>query len=66
MSKIVIKLIEFYSQYLSFDRGVLSVFAPGGACKYSHTCSVYTRQMVKKYGVVKGLILGGKRILTCR
>lgn len=66
MKKVVLVILEFYTQVLSFDRGVLSFLAPGGACRQEPTCSVYTGQMVEKYGVVKGLILGGKRILSCR
>lgn len=62
----MIGLIGFYQRYLSFDRGLLSVLAPGGACKYNPTCSEYTRQMVLKHGIIKGLKLGGKRILSCR
>lgn len=63
---IVIELINFYQRFLSFDTGILSVFAPGGACKHSPRCSEYTKNMVKQYGVVKGLFMGGGRILTCR
>ncbi|KKR80363.1 MAG: hypothetical protein UU73_C0002G0115 [Candidatus Daviesbacteria bacterium GW2011_GWA1_41_61] len=66
IKQIVLLLIDFYRNYLSFDKGLLSVLAPGGACKYSPTCSLYTRQMVIKYGMIKGLLLGGKRILSCR
>ncbi|MFH0937361.1 MAG: membrane protein insertion efficiency factor YidD [Candidatus Daviesbacteria bacterium] len=66
MKKIILFLINFYTNFLSFDKGLFSVFTPGGACKYFPTCSVYTRQMVEKYGIIKGLTLGGKRILSCR
>lgn len=66
MKKIILSLLRFYTQVLSFDRGLLSFLAPGGACRQEPTCSVYTGQMVEKYGVVRGLILGGKRILKCR
>lgn len=66
MKQIIVGIINFYQTFLSFDKGLLSFMAPGGACKYSPTCSEYTKQMVEKYGVIKGLILGGKRILTCR
>lgn len=66
MKNIIVGIIGFYQDYLSFDRGLLSVLAPGGACKYSPTCSQYTKQMVEKHGAVKGLALGGKRILSCR
>ena len=34
-------------------------------CKFYPTCSEYTRQAIKKYGVIKGCILGCARILKC-
>lgn len=66
MKKIATGIIEIYQTFFSFDGGLLSIFAPSGACKYTPTCSEYTKQMIKKFGVSKGLILGGKRILSCR
>ncbi|MBI3485829.1 membrane protein insertion efficiency factor YidD [Candidatus Daviesbacteria bacterium] len=66
MSKLFINLINFYQIFLSFDKGILAILAPGGACKYSPSCSEYTKQAIIKYGFIKGLSLGGKRILTCR
>lgn len=66
MKKMLIKLISFYQAYLSFDKGVLSFLAPGGACKYHPTCSQYTKQMIEKHGIIKGLKMGGKQILSCR
>jgi putative component of membrane protein insertase Oxa1/YidC/SpoIIIJ protein YidD len=66
MSKISVLLIEIYQKYLSFDRGALMVFAPGGACKYSPTCSEYTKQQIIKHGFAKGWSLGIRRILSCR
>lgn len=66
IKKIVMELIKFYQTFLSFDRGLLSIIAPGGACKYSPTCSEYTKQQVERLGVLRGIILGGRRILSCR
>jgi hypothetical protein len=34
-------------------------------CKYEPTCSEYTKQAIEKYGAVKGVFLGIKRILRC-
>ncbi len=34
-------------------------------CIFYPTCSEYTRQAVDKYGIIKGNILGIKRILRC-
>lgn len=66
MKKILINLIKFYQQYLSFDNGVLAILAPGGACKYEIRCSEYTKQMIAQHGAIKGLDLGLKRIWSCR
>lgn len=65
MKKIFISLIEIYQQYLSFDRGLLRIFAPFGACRYYPTCSEYTKQAILKHGLWQGSYLGLKRILMC-
>ncbi len=66
MRKLLINLVEFYQTFLSFDRGVLAVFAPGGACRYNPSCSEYTKQQIREFGVFKGVWLGLKRIWSCR
>ena len=35
------------------------------SCRYYPTCSEYTKQALKKYGVIKGSWFGIKRILRC-
>lgn len=37
----------------------------GGGCRYSPTCSEYTVLMIEKYGIIKGSVLGFKRIASC-
>lgn len=34
-------------------------------CKYEPTCSAYTAQAVRQYGILRGLVLGGWRLLRC-
>ncbi len=57
MKKIFIKFINFYKQQISPFLGI--------HCKYEPTCSEYTKQAIEKYGVIRGLFKGFKRILRC-
>ncbi len=66
IAKILIVLINFYQKYLSFDRGILMVLAPTGACRQTPSCSEYTKQAIKQSGSFKGLISGFKRVINCR
>lgn len=35
------------------------------SCRFYPTCSEYMKQAIQSHGVIKGLILGTKRILKC-
>ena len=35
-------------------------------CRFTPTCSEYTKQAIEKYGIMYGTFLGIKRILRCR
>ncbi|MEP3390629.1 MAG: membrane protein insertion efficiency factor YidD [Reichenbachiella sp.] len=35
------------------------------SCRFSPTCSQYTKEAIEKHGVGKGMILGIKRIAKC-
>ncbi len=60
MKKILLFLIEKYQKYISPLLGKRGV-----NCKYYPSCSEYMKQAIKKYGSVKGLYIGTKRILRC-
>lgn len=66
MRFLALRLIEIYQIFFSFDRGVLMVLAPGGACKYEITCSEYTKREILKHGVWQGSLNGLRRIISCR
>lgn len=34
-------------------------------CRFSPSCSSYTKEAIIKYGIIKGVFLGLKRILRC-
>ncbi len=66
MKKLILTSIRFYQRYLSFDNGILKyLFLTDRACRFSPTCSEYTYQAVKRYGIIRGLFLGLGRILRC-
>ncbi|MCR4308273.1 MAG: membrane protein insertion efficiency factor YidD [Candidatus Berkelbacteria bacterium] len=60
---LVISFISLYQKTISPDHGPLRVF--GGTCRFQPTCSEYTKQAVKRFGVIKGLALGAKRVSRC-
>jgi putative membrane protein insertion efficiency factor len=55
--RVVMAMIRFYQRVIS------PAFPP--SCRFTPTCSEYTRQAVEKYGVAKGLWLGLNRLLKC-
>ena len=60
MKKILIFLIDLYKKIISPIFEYLGVH-----CKYYPTCSQYMKQAIEKYGAIKGVFLGIKRILRC-
>lgn len=60
-------LIIFYQKFLSFDQGLIPKLLgiQKKVCIYYPTCSEYMKQSIQKYGVFKGIKLGGSRLLRC-
>ena len=57
MKKFVIFLIEGYRKCISPYKEP--------CCRFVPTCSEYAVLAVQKYGVAKGLLLAGRRLLKC-
>lgn len=63
-SFLVIGMITLYQWTLSPDHGILSLYNTG-VCKHAPTCSEFTKEQVKKQGVLKGLKKGFNQIRKC-
>lgn len=60
LSKFGVKTVMFYQK-------CISPFIGGrAACRFTPTCSEYTKQAILKHGFVRGCWLGLKRISKCR
>lgn len=57
MKKVLIKLIKLYQ---------ITPIHTHSLCRFTPTCSEYTKIAIERFGVKKGLILGIKRIFRCR
>lgn len=59
-------MIRFYQNTAFIHAHIFrTFFMTDAVCRFQPTCSRYTYQAVEKYGTVKGLWLGFKRILRC-
>ena len=57
IKKILIKVINLYKL-------IVSPYL-GNNCRYLPTCSQYFIDSLNEYGVLKGILMGTKRILKC-
>lgn len=57
MKRFIILIIVFYQKFIS------PLKPP--SCRFMPTCSEYTKEAVTKYGIIKGLYIGLRRILRC-
>ena len=60
MKKVCIWALKGYKKMIS---PILGFF--GIQCKYYPSCSEYMMQAIHKYGCIKGIYLGIKRLLRC-
>ncbi len=60
MKKLCIWLLKAYKKIIS---PILNFF--GIHCKFYPSCSEYMMQAIEKYGCIKGILIGLKRLLRC-
>lgn len=64
LRSMVLNCIHWYQRILSPDHSWLAKFTVYG-CRFRPTCSEYSYQAIERYGILKGMWLGCKRILRC-
>ncbi|MGZ8839444.1 MAG: membrane protein insertion efficiency factor YidD [Candidatus Aminicenantales bacterium] len=57
MKAVALALIRLYQLTLSPLLGT--------RCRFHPTCSVYAQEAITKYGFLRGVCLGGRRLLRC-
>ena len=57
LRRVAIAPIGFYQRFVSP--------ALPRRCKYEPTCSAYAAQSVREFGILRGLVLAGWRLLRC-
>lgn len=57
IKKAILSVIAIY-------RLALSPILPAG-CRFTPTCSAYSKEAIERYGVLKGILLSIKRLLRC-
>ncbi|MDM7996383.1 MAG: membrane protein insertion efficiency factor YidD [Acidobacteriota bacterium] len=57
MKAFILRALSLYKRYIS------PILPP--ACRFEPTCSEYMYQAIQKKGILKGSLLGIKRLLRC-
>ena len=60
LKKIAICMVRIYQFAIS------PITGGRAACRFTPTCSEYTKQAIEKHGVFRGVYMGIKRISRCR
>ncbi len=63
MKKTVLLIISFYQSVVSVI--LKNTLGVNKFCRYSPTCTEYTKNKIKEEGLLKGLACGALRIIRC-
>ena len=66
MKKLILKIIKVYQKTISPDHSMYGKSKhPYGFCRFYPSCSQYSYDAIKKFGIIKGIFLAIKRIIRC-
>lgn len=49
-----------------YQKMISPVFGGRAVCRFTPTCSEYTKTAISRYGLIRGGFMGLRRILRCR
>jgi len=66
MKQLILSCIRLYQRSFFVRSPILkALFLSDSACRFRPTCSEYTYRAIKRYGIIRGSLLGLKRIMKC-
>lgn len=66
MKYIILSFIKVYQYTLSYDHGLIGkIFPYTRNCRFTPSCSQYSYESIKKYGVIKGIKMSIDRLSRC-
>lgn len=57
-------MVIFYQKFISVI--LKNIIGVNGVCRYSPSCSEYTKKAILKFGILKGGYKGFIRIISCQ
>lgn len=63
MKKFALFVIRIYQ--LTLSPLLVSIFGAKNVCRFEPTCSRYAYQAIEKYGALKGILMGFRRVIKC-